>query len=282
MSKKAVLAVVAIVVLGGLWYAFRPEKLIVNQSVNETFPTAQAAQPVEVANGMFHGVAHDGRGTVTIYRLPEGKRVLRLTNFETSNGPQLELYLVAENDVTDSDAVKKAGFVSLGPLKGNKGDQNYDVPAGTDLSKYRAVTVWCARFNVNFTTAPLQAGGMQAAQPAALASGQFHKVAHDGMGQATVYQLADGKRVLRLTNFETSNGPQLELYLVAANDATDSEMVKKAGYVSLGPLKGNKGDQNDDVPVDLDLNKYKAVTVWCARFNVNFTTAPLALETASR
>lgn len=165
MSKKAILLVIAVVVAAGAWYAFRPEKLFVNQNVNETFPAIQAAaQPVELAAGNFHSVAHDGRGTATIYRLPDGKQVLRLTNFNTSNGPQLELYLVAANDATDNDTVKKAGFVSLGPLKGNQGDQNYDIPAGTDLSKYRAVTVWCVRFSVNFTTAPLAAPGMQAAR----------------------------------------------------------------------------------------------------------------------
>jgi hypothetical protein len=55
----------------------------------------------------------------------------------------------------------------------------------------------------------------------------------------------------------------------------DSEMVKNAGYVDLGSLKGNIGDQNYDVPQELDLSKYQAVTVWCNRFSVNFGTAPL-------
>ena len=47
------------------------------------------------------------------------------------------------------------GFVELGELKGNIGDQNYDLPASVDLARYRAVTVWCKRFSVNFATAPL-------------------------------------------------------------------------------------------------------------------------------
>jgi Electron transfer DM13 len=62
---------------------------------------------------------------------------------------------VAAGDARDNATVKQAGFVDLGPLKGNKGDQNYEVPASVDLAKYRAVTIWCARFNVNFATAPL-------------------------------------------------------------------------------------------------------------------------------
>ncbi len=60
-------------------------------------------------------------------------------------------------DASDNATVTKAGFVNLGPMKGNRGDQNYDVPDGVDLSKYRAVTVWCRRFSVNFATAPLAA-----------------------------------------------------------------------------------------------------------------------------
>ena len=94
-------------------------------------------------------------GDATIYQLPEGKRLLRLTSFETSNGPDVQVYLVAAPDATDSDTVTKAGFVHLGALPGNIGDQNYDVPADVDLSKYQAVTIWCRRFGVNFGTAPL-------------------------------------------------------------------------------------------------------------------------------
>jgi hypothetical protein len=94
----------------------------------------------------------------TIYRLDDGRRVLRLTDFATSNGPDVRLYLVAADDVQDDATVKREGFVELGKLKGNKGDQNYEIPASVDLAKYRTVTVWCARFSVNFGSAPLAAG----------------------------------------------------------------------------------------------------------------------------
>jgi hypothetical protein len=67
----------------------------------------------------------------------------------------VHVYLVAANDASDSDTVKKAGFLELGSLKGNIGDQNYELPADLDLAKYRAVTIWCKRFSVNFGTAPL-------------------------------------------------------------------------------------------------------------------------------
>jgi hypothetical protein len=62
---------------------------------------------------------------------------------------------VAAADASDDETVTKAGFVELGKLKGTEGDQNYDIPAGLDLEKYRAATIWCRRFSVNFATAPL-------------------------------------------------------------------------------------------------------------------------------
>jgi hypothetical protein len=111
--------------------------------------------------------------------------------------------------------------------------------------------------------------------PQPLASGRFHDVAHKGVGQATIYKSDDGKRLLRFTDFETSNGPDVRVYLVATNDATDSETVKQAGFVEVGALKGNIGDQNYELSSDLDLSKYRAVTIWCKRFSVNFATAPL-------
>jgi Electron transfer DM13 len=289
MKNRKPYVIAAVLVAGGIaWYAFRPERLFVNKAVSENLPSAQAAtgspsgEPVTLSAGRFHDGAHKTVGVATIYTLPEGKRVLRLTEFETSNGPDVQVYLVAANDATDSETVKKAGFLMLGPLKGNIGDQNYDLPEGVDLQKYRAVTIWCRRFGVNFGTAPLELNPATQAMmtsavgaPNKLIAGQFHSVAHETSGVATIYQLPGGKRVLRLSNFKTSNGPEVQVYLVAANDATDSETVKKAGFVSLGPLKGNVGDQNYDVPADVDLAKYRAATIWCHRFAVNFGTAPL-------
>jgi hypothetical protein len=113
------------------------------------------AAPAPIAAGSFHSNAHETKGMATIYRRPDGSRILRLSSFETSNGPDVRVYLVAAPDVNDNATVKSAGFVELGKLKGNKGDQNYDVPASLNLGKYKSVTIWCARFNVNFGTAPL-------------------------------------------------------------------------------------------------------------------------------
>jgi hypothetical protein len=162
-SRKLLVGVVLLIAVAGAWYAFRPERLFINQKVNEQFPTASAADKAteKLGSGEFHNGAHDTKGTAAIFQLADGKRTLRLTNFATSNGPDVRVYLVAAADAKDNDTVKSAGFVELGKLKGNIGDQNYEVPANVDLAKYRAVTIWCARFRVNFGTAPLMNASMQ-------------------------------------------------------------------------------------------------------------------------
>lgn len=118
-----------------------------------------AEDPEKLASGRFHSNAHETRGLATIVRLEDGRRFLRLTEFATSNGPDVRVYLVAAADAQEEAAVKAAGFVDLGELKGNIGDQNYEIPADLDLTRYRAVSIWCRRFSVNFGAAPLAAAG---------------------------------------------------------------------------------------------------------------------------
>jgi Electron transfer DM13 len=150
MKKWKIAVPVVVVALFVAWYAFRPERLVVNHRVNEALASAQALE-----SGTFYGVLHPTEGTATIYRMGDGTRVLRFTNFKTSNGPDVHVYMVAAEDAKDSASVLRAGFIDLGTIKGNIGDQNYALGSDVDLSKYRAVSVWCKRFSVNFGTAPL-------------------------------------------------------------------------------------------------------------------------------
>lgn len=169
-SRRSIITATTIVVVAIGWYLFRPEKLFTKTVVDEPLaaagatatapavaaaPVVQTTAPAALARGSFHGNAHPTSGTATIYRQADGTRLLRLMDFRTSDGPDVRVYLVAANDVNDDATVSKAGFVELGKLKGNIGNQNYEVPASVDLAKYRAVTIWCHRFNVNFGTAPL-------------------------------------------------------------------------------------------------------------------------------
>ena len=163
MSKRNLIIGVGVVALGIAWYAFRPELLFVNKTVNEELPVAQAGsmsmakgpEPRVLAKGDFRGLAHETTGAATVHQLADGNRILRLSDFETSNGPDVHVYLVAAEVAKDNATVKQAGFIDLGSLKGNKGDQNYEVPADADLNKYKSVSIWCARFGVNFGAATL-------------------------------------------------------------------------------------------------------------------------------
>jgi hypothetical protein len=156
MLKFAVAALV--IVLFAAWYAFRPEGLFIDRRVQEELPTAKGGGSLQsVASGSFHSVIHPTQGTATIYQIGDGSRVLRFTNFKTTNGPNVHIYLVAADDAKDSATVRRAGFIDLGPIKGNVGGQNYKFGPELDLSKYRAVSVWCKRFSLNFGTAPLAA-----------------------------------------------------------------------------------------------------------------------------
>ncbi len=156
-STTSILIGIALVAGGLLWYLFRPDALVINKKANEPFPGTDQSSLAEykLSSGAFHSNAHETKGVATIYRLDAGRRVLRLTEFSTSNGPDVRVYLVAATDVQEEDAAKHAGIVDLGALKGNIGAQNYDVPADLDLNKYRAVSIWCRRFSVNFGAAPL-------------------------------------------------------------------------------------------------------------------------------
>jgi hypothetical protein len=108
--------------------------------------------------GTFHGKVHSTLGRATIYQEEGGKRILRLTDFKTSNGPDVHVILIAAKDADDDANFLKSGTerVELGKLKGNEGDQNYDIPSGTDLNKFQTVSIYCERFDANFGAAPLE------------------------------------------------------------------------------------------------------------------------------
>ena len=108
--------------------------------------------------------------------------------------------------------------------------------------------------------------------------GSFYNLAHLSSGEAAVYQLADSSRILRLQNFSVENGPDLYVYLVPIDPVPNASGSDIPGYYSLGRLKGNSGDQNYELPADLDLSQYKSVVIWCQAFAVPFAAAPLTAQ----
>jgi hypothetical protein len=119
---------------------------------------AQDTKAKTLETGTFHGKVHNTSGRATIYREQDGKLILRLTNFKTSNGPDVHVILIAAKDADDDANFLKGNTerVELGDLKGNAGDQNYEIPKGTDLGKFQTVSIYCERFNANFGAAPLE------------------------------------------------------------------------------------------------------------------------------
>ena len=382
--------------------------------VSEEMPVSLTgtAAPAKIKSGEFRDADgfHKGSGEATIYRSPDGSRLLRLENFSVTNGPNLHVILTPHSGPDSSGEVKSPGYVDLGRLKGNKGDQNYPIPDDVDVDSQMSVVIYCVPFSVVFSVATLQEGdfpfasnaavplgmtrsgveqimasmadfdqevmeemsvpsgfqnldsnvlsawaamarsgttmvregveasnnilvnegmamiqkssemlgglmapeegmamihdGMETSDDAMIAKGvamteeaveeaemaveeqpsivrlkvgnfrdadSFHK----GSGQATVYQGPDGSRVLRLENLSVTNGPDLRVFLSPHENPTSGSEVKTAGYVDLGKLKGNKGNQNYPIPDDVDVDSQMSVVIYCVPFSVVFSVATL-------
>lgn len=108
---------------------------------------------IQVAAGRFSSIAHESTGKAAVVQLPSGARKLTLSDFETDPGPDLRLY-VSTGDPANADLGE---FHDLGALKGNVGNQQYNLSRGVNLQRYSTVVVWCRAFSVAFTSAPLKA-----------------------------------------------------------------------------------------------------------------------------
>jgi Electron transfer DM13 len=149
-----------VIVLVVLWYAFRPEKLFVNQRVNEAPPSASADEPTLVSTTKLSTGLHETSGRASVYKLKDGTLELRLTNFKTANGPDVHVVLTSSGDPALTAKAPGANLQSpleLGAIKGNEGDQNYMIPAGADLAKETVVVIYCERFHAVFGSGLLQA-----------------------------------------------------------------------------------------------------------------------------
>ena len=148
--------VTAVAAGGYLAYASMVDK-VVNETVAVAAATAPATggeadspqQNVALAEGSFKSGEHPTSGRASLIRLAAGGRVLTLTDFGTSPGPDLRVYLVS--GTTD----ELGDVVDLGGLKGNKGNQQYELPDGVDVLSHRTVVIWCRAFSVPFGSATL-------------------------------------------------------------------------------------------------------------------------------
>lgn len=176
-TTAVVAALVGIAAFAVYW--FGPQYLFIDRRVDEARPGAGAAPAadspaatggqgmgeagegaptgtVTLAQGEFRGLEHDSTGTALVLELPDGSRFLRLEDLDTSNGPDLRVYLSDAPASDDWYVYDDGEFVDLGGLKGNMGSSNYEIPSEVDLSKFKSAVVWCRRFSVGFAVAPLQ------------------------------------------------------------------------------------------------------------------------------
>ena len=191
-SKWLILGLGAIVVIVG-FLAFRPDKLfvddVVDESLNDAFAstettvalitspapdstttvtapaatdtttttqpaptTTQAQEPIAIGSGGFYGIDHSASGTATIYEL-SGAHALRFEDdTDIQNGPDLYVWVLADDEYTSG---VPTDYIDLGKIKGNKGGQNYELPATFDPDVHRFVLIWCERFDVPFAAAPI-------------------------------------------------------------------------------------------------------------------------------
>jgi len=138
------------------WTTFRDvtvvEEVATGQPSAQAPGTGTSGGNVQLSSGSFVGVAHGASGTAAVVELGSGASVLTFTDLDTDNGPDLRVYLVAGPVSSDDDV---SDFVDLGGLKGNKGTQQYEIPAGTDTDRYSTVVIWCRAFTVSFAKAEL-------------------------------------------------------------------------------------------------------------------------------
>jgi hypothetical protein len=160
-----------------IFFVFAFHLLFIDDKVNEADPFSTAATPAGSAvasvndvsdapqqpptarrthQGAFVDRSHPASGTALV--LTDGKTTfLRFEEFETDNGPDLYVYLSANVDATSPAGQLDDDFVELGRLKGNIGPQNYEIPSGVDLAKYKTVVIWCRRFTTAFGASDLEA-----------------------------------------------------------------------------------------------------------------------------
>jgi len=121
----------------------------------------RAGTALVLSKGTFQGADrfHQGSGEATIYRAPDGSHLLRLENFQVTNGPELHVILSPNPAPESRDDVHQPGYLDLGSLKGNVGNQNYEIPADVDVSSLSSVVIYCSPFHVVFSIAPLKKAG---------------------------------------------------------------------------------------------------------------------------
>lgn len=172
--------VISAIMAAALIYWFGPQHLLLDERVDEALPRvaaidggsnpgetggvigragdddAEPTAPTVLSEGEFRSLEHETSGVASIVEIADGTRYLRIEDLDTSSGPDVRVYLSEAPADGLEDALDDA-FIDLGGLKGNQGNQNYEIPAGVSLKEFESVSIWCRRFSAGFGVAPLEA-----------------------------------------------------------------------------------------------------------------------------
>lgn len=149
--KKIIILLVIIAVLGIGWYLIGP--VFIDNTISESMPNNFSGTEEFRGNFVDADNFHKGSGIAKILS-NEDSSILRFEDFMVTNGPALFVTLSKHENPINHDEL--GDYLSLGELKGNIGDQNYEIPEGTDLSEYKSVVIYCKPFRVIFSIATLK------------------------------------------------------------------------------------------------------------------------------
>lgn len=259
-ARIAIAATVGLAALG--WFAFRPELLFINATVDEKLPQQANASTMRISVGSFVSLAHETTGKAEILTVGS-KRYLRLSDFHTSNGPDVRVKLIRNGTTKEVD---------LGSIKGNVGNQNYELPADLAPDEIAAVSIWCERFSVGFGRADLQpekkettslpsstgftlAGFSPDPQSTiAVTSGKVEGN-RSWMGSARIEETS-GKRFTVLNLTRTGAG-KTEAILFKKESLRVGPAPTDPAAVPLGVIK--RGEQRFSIGKDLDIWLYRSI-----------------------
>lgn len=152
---KTLVAVIIIAIVGaGIYYAsFLFTKKVVKEDIPEEMKTA--SRVAKTGTFVEIDLIHKGSGAAKIIEGAGGHKLLRLENFQVTNGPDLYVYL-SKNHSPTKDVKSLGDFIDLGPLKGNIGDQNYDIAMNQNIDDYNTAVIWCRQFGALFSYAVMK------------------------------------------------------------------------------------------------------------------------------
>lgn len=281
------LAVVLLIPLLALaWWLGSP--LFLDKTISEEFPAvaraaASTSDEIAVAEGMITPVTAEARmevaPTATVSNEPMAQEERSATIADeiipeaTLETPTRDEIMAQGTEEQETEAVP----AEVTPDPAGESEMSEDDSSSEMTSEPEAVPELETATEPEVTPEPEIVSEAEATVPVLLKSGTFRdgEPLHHGSGQVSIYQLPDGSRILRLENFNVTNGPDLHVYLSAHPNPTSSAEVRQAGYVDLGSLKGNVGDQNYQIPADVDLNIQVSVVIYCQPFHVIFSVASL-------